>query len=277
MTALMDLPGPNGRNMGAAGIAIGTGTALGAPVGGRLYSLGPRAPLLAAAGLLLLVGVAAVRLPEGRLPPPDDRTGVLTALATLRDRPALAVPYAFGFADRFTAGFFALVGTVYIQTRYGLDPAATGMLLGAFFAPFALLQYPFGMLSDQIGRVAPITVGSFAYGLGILAVAVAPTPILAGAVLATVGVFAALCAPATLALVNDLAPGTGRGTATAGFNVAGSLGFLAGIVVGGMVAARVGFTAAFLVAGGSELLLAVGLLPILLRLDTARVTTFTDE
>ncbi len=44
MTMLMDLSGGHGRNMGAAGIAIGSGTALGAPLGGQLYGVAPTLP-----------------------------------------------------------------------------------------------------------------------------------------------------------------------------------------------------------------------------------------
>ena len=278
IATLMDLGGGNGRNMGAAGIAIGLGTGLGAPLGGQLYRLGPRTPLLVAAGLLLLVGLAATRLRE-RVGSETNETNethgrALAALSTVRERPALAVPYAFGFTDRFTAGFFALVGVVYFQTRFGLDAAGTGLLLGAFFLPFALLQYPLGVLSDRVGRVVPIAVGSFAYGVVVLAVLAAPTPALAALVMAVVGAFGALMAPATLALVNDLATTDGRGTASGGFNVVGSLGFLAGVVGGGTLASRFGFEAAFLVAGGGEILLAVALLPALLRLDVERVATF---
>jgi MFS family permease len=44
LAMLADLSGGHGHNMGAAGIAIGLGTALGAPIGGQLYSLSPFAP-----------------------------------------------------------------------------------------------------------------------------------------------------------------------------------------------------------------------------------------
>ena len=277
IAALMDLAGGSGRNMGAAGIAIGLGTGLGAPVGGQLYRLGPRAPLVVATGLLAVVGVAALRLDERADANGGTDGNLLAAVRVLRDRPALAVPFAFGFADRFTAGFFALVGVAFLQARFGLDPAATGLLLGAFFLPFALLQYPLGVLSDRVGRVGPVAAGSFAYGLVIVGVAFAPTVPVAAAVMALVGAFGALCAPATLALVNDLAAADQRGTATGGFNVVGSLGFLAGVVGGSLLAERVGYTTAFLVAGGAELLLAVALLPALSRLDTDRVATFAGE
>lgn len=274
VAALMDLGGGNGRNMGAAGIAIGLGTGLGAPVGGQLYRFGPRVPLVVTALLMLLVGVAALWLHDPERDAAGGRSGPLNALRSVRDRPALAVPFAFGFADRFTAGFFALVGVAYFQARFGLDAAATGLLLGAFFLPFALLQYPLGVLSDRIGRVGPVAAGSFAYGAVIIGVAFAPSAVVAAVVMALVGVFGALAAPATLALVNDLADVDGRGTATGGFNLVGSLGFLTGVVGGGTLAGMFDYRTAFLVAGSLEIALAFALLPALLRLDTGRVATF---
>jgi MFS family permease len=82
-----------------------------------------------------------------------------------------------------------------------------------------------------------------------------------------VGVLGALMSPATMALVTDLAGSDERGVTMAGFNAVGSLGFLAGILGGGWLAEQHGFDAAFLVAGGTELLLAAVALPALLRLD----------
>jgi hypothetical protein len=52
----------------------------------------------------------------------------------------------------------------------------------------------------------------------------------------------------------------------AGFNVFGSLGFLAGVLVGGTVAGLFGYFAAFLVAGGIELVVVLLSLPTLSRL-----------
>ncbi|MFC7098132.1 MFS transporter [Halobaculum marinum] len=271
ISALADRTGGNGRNMGIAGIAIGLGTATGAPLGGQLFEVGTAVPLYAAAGLLGVAAVGALTIPD-RPPGAGDREsgrrhGGLAALFTgVRERRDLAVPYAFAFVDRLTAGFFALVGTLYFRQAFGLGPGQTGLLLAAFFAPFALLQYPFGLLSDRVGRVLPVAAGSAVYGLVVVAVGFAPTVPLVALAMVAVGVLGALMAPATLALVVDLAADTDRGAAVAGFNAAGSLGFLAGSLVGGAVAAEYGFTAAFVVAGGSEFLLALAALPALLRL-----------
>ena len=274
ITMLMDLEGGHGRNMAAAGVAIGSGTALGAPVGGQLYEVDPFLPLAVAS--VLLVGVAGLAVFVADRAPDGERESLARALAGLRRTPALGLPYAFGFLDRFTAGFFALVGTLYFREGFGLDPGATGLMLALFFVPFAVLQYPFGVLSDRVGRTAPIVAGSACYGAGVLAVGQAPTVELAGAGMVAVGVLGALMAPATMALVTDLAGATERGAAMAGFNVFGSLGFLAGVVVGGTVADGYGYPAAFAVAGGLEVALALATIPFFLRLDVARTATFAE-
>jgi len=272
MSMLADLDGGHGRNMGAAGIAIGFGTALGAPIGGQLYEIGPFVPLWSAAALLVGVGLLALALVDRA--PPGDRDGVTEALVQLRETPALSIPYAFGFADRLTAGFFALVGTLYFRTAFDLSPGATGLTLALFFAPFALLQYPFGWLSDRVGRTVPIVVGSALYGLAVLGVGAAGTLTDARTGMVAVGVLGALMAPATMALVVDLAPNDQRGVSLAGFNAAGSLGFLAGVVGGGVVADTVGYNAAFAFAGGTELLLALVALPAFLKLQASRKRVF---
>jgi MFS family permease len=264
ITTLMDLPGGNGRNMGAAGLAIGAGTGLGAPVGGQLYGLGALVPLYAATAVLAAAGLCAALATDRT---PTDAGSLGRALAGVRDRPSLAVPYAFGFVDRLTAGFFALVGTVYFRTELGLDAAGTGLLLGAFFVPFALLQYPLGRLSDAVGRIIPVAAGSLVYGLAVVAVFYAPSVAVTALAMVAVGVLGALVAPATMALVSDLAATDQRGVAMGGFNVVGSLGFLSGIVAGATLAARVSFEAAFLAVGLSEVVIAVVALPLLLGLD----------
>jgi MFS family permease len=298
VTMLMDLDGGHGRNMGAAGIAIGGGTALGAPLGGQLYEVGTLVPLVVASGLFVVAAVLATRVRDrvpggaadtapastgGASPAATDAEspaapggfGRGTARAVVADvsrRPVLLVPYAFGFVDRLTAGFFALVGTFYFREVFELSPGATGLLLACFFAPFALFQYPFGALSDRVGRIGPVLVGSSVYGVAVVGVGLAPTVPLAAVAMLAVGVVGALMAPATMALVTDLAAPEGRATAMAGFNVFGSLGFLAGVLVGGGVASEFGYLAAFLVAGGVELLVVTATLPALPRL-VGRVRT----
>ena len=275
MTMLMDLGGGNGRNMGAAGIAIGLGAALGSVVGGQLAALDPFAPVYAGAVVLAVAAGVAATVGDTVAETTSDMTdsdadptppSLGGALATLRSRPSLAVPYAFGFIDRLTAGFFSLVGVFYFGDGFGLDAAGVGVALALFFLPFALLQYPLGSLSDRIGRFIPVVVGSIGYGLAIIAVGVASTAAAAMALMTLVGVAGAFVAPATMALVSDLCRPAERGVAMGGFNIFGSLGFLAGFLLGGVVADATGYLTAFLVVGGLEIGIALLALPAVRRL-----------
>jgi MFS family permease len=270
ITMLMDLDGGHGRNMGAAGIAIGAGAALGAPIGGGLYAFGPLAPILVSAVVLFVVAAVVSTLPDRT---PDRTHSIGAALASLYRTPGLAVPFAFGFADRFAAGFFGLIGTFYFRDTFDLEPSGIGLLLACFFVPFATLQYPFGAYSDRVGRVVPIVAGSAGFGVAILSVGIAPSIGTAAVAMFVVGVLGALVAPATMALVTDLVAPTERGAAMGGFNIFGSLGFLGGIIVGGWLASRYGYSVAFTVAGGLEIAIAVITLPVLLRIDPSPTAT----
>jgi MFS family permease len=59
----------------------------------------------------------------------------------------------------------------------------------------------------------------------------------------------------------------------AGFNIAGSVGFLVGIVAGGLVADAYGYRAAFLAVGGLEIVLAAATLPAFLRVERGRAAS----
>jgi len=266
ITSLMDLGGGNGRNMGAAGVAIGLGAAVGSVVGGALADLNAFYPVYAGAAVLAGSGLIAAtvddRVVVGGESAGDD-AGFRDVLARTRTTPGLAVPLAFGFVDRLTAGFFALVGVYYFQDpeTFGLSAGAAGATLALFFVPFALLQAPFGSLSDRVGRFLPVVIGSIAYGIVTIGVGVAPIYPVAAALMVLVGVCGALMAPATMALVTDLVEPEARGAAMGLFNVFGSLGFLAGFLIGGSATDLFGYTPAFLAVGGLELAIALTLFP----------------
>ncbi|MGQ3330318.1 MFS transporter [Halorubrum sp. FL23] len=285
VTALMDLRGGNGRNMGTAGVAIGLGAAVGSVVGGALADLSAFFPVYAGAAVLAGAGALAATVDDraiaDRAAAPDgsgsdgdgsssedseggsDDVGFRDVLARARTTRGLLVPLAFGFVDRLTAGFFALVGVYYFQdpATFGLSAGAAGATLALFFVPFAVLQAPFGSLSDRIGRFLPVVIGSIAYGIVTIGVGVAPVYPLAAAFMVLVGVCGALMAPATMALVTDLAEPEARGAAMGLFNVFGSLGFLAGFLIGGTATDQFGYTSAFLAVGGLELGIALALFP----------------
>ncbi|MFA9418012.1 MFS transporter [Natrinema sp. HArc-T2] len=256
ITMLMDRSGGHGRNMGAAGTAIGLGAALGSVVGGQLTTVDPLAPLYG--GAILLGGSAAL---AATIPDRSVGGGPLSIQSSIesdrvRSYPILLVPFAFGYIDRLTAGFFALTGVAYFRDTFDIDAATAGFTLALFFVPFAVLQYPVGSLSDRIGRFLPVVVGSLLYGVTIIAVVLSPTYVAAAILTVLVGVCGALVSPTTMALVTDIVPATERGAAMGGFNVFGSLGMLSGFLIGGTVTELYGYLPAFLVAGGLEVAIA---------------------
>jgi MFS family permease len=253
ITMLMDLSGGHGRNMGAAGTAIGFGAALGSVVGGRLATYDPLAPLYGGAVLLFGAAVLAWTVPDRS---PGDGLPVGTLVDRVRTRPVLLVPFAFGYVDRLTAGFFALAGVAYFRDTFGIDASQAGVTLALFFLPFAAFQYPVGSLSDRVGRFLPVVAGSMLYGVAIVAVALAPTYLLAAGLMVVVGLCGALVSPTTMALVTDVVPETERGAAMGGFNVFGSFGMLSGFLIGGLVTDLYGYVAAFAAAGGLEIAIA---------------------
>ena len=118
MTMLMDLTGGSGRNMGAAGIAIGLGAALGSVIGGQLTAVNPLGPLYGGVFLLFtVVGIAATLTDRS----PTTHLDIRTIVSGARTNSGLLISYSFGFIDRLTAGFFALVGVWYFRDVFGVS------------------------------------------------------------------------------------------------------------------------------------------------------------
>jgi MFS family permease len=268
-----------GRIMGMVGAGITLGVAIGAPLGGALGRDDPLLPVRVGAVLVTGLAVAAaLALPdvEGHVHRP--RLGEILRLT--RTNQALWAPLAYAFTDRFTVGFFTTTFTLFMGRVHHLPPERIGMLLGLFLGPFFLLSYPFGRLSERVSRVWMMGGGSLLYGIGLLTLGLWRVDTLPFLMVA-LGVLSAVMFVPSLILVMDLAPGTARATALGGFNAAGSLGFICGPLVGGWVSERVaaqstwlqGYTAAFAVAGVSEILCVVATLPLLRRLVRERRTT----
>jgi MFS family permease len=77
------------------------------------------------------------------------------------------------------------------------------------------------------------------------------------------GALAAVMFPPTLTLTGELSDARTRGSAMGGFNLAGSLGFALGPVVGAWAQERAGFGFAFVVAGALEITVVLVTLGIL--------------
>ena len=241
--------------MAALGGSVVFGVALGAPLGGFLGSADPLLPLRLGALVMALVGVGAMALVDG-----DDEarpTGAPPRLPTLRAPPALRLPYLFAFVDRLTVGFFVYAFPMYTARVLGLESATTGALIGAFMLPFAALSYPAGRLGVRVGQWRLVIGGSLGYAAVYAAIPWVGEAALWAAMVAG-GVLSAVMFGPTLVLVLDGSTDATRGVAMAGFNTAGSVGFLIGPLFAG--AMLQGVSAASGDAAAARVTFAVGAL-----------------
>ncbi|MGE0454986.1 MAG: MFS transporter [Vicinamibacteria bacterium] len=251
-----------GRYMGIMGGALILGVSLGAPVGGYVSRhFGARAPLEAAAALFLLLGIGSLALRDA--PAVRERLTLKAILGTLRGRPQLLVPYVFYFLDRYSVGLFIVVFPLYLGSLGISDPALRGRYLALFLLPFALLQPLAGRLCERTGPYPPLLVGSLLYGVVLCFVGYSGLFSL-WFVMVALGVLASIMFPPAMALVGELSDAHSRGSAMGGFNLAGSLGFAVGPVVGGWIDHEFGFGPAFVVAGLLEVIAVLLCVPFLI-------------
>ncbi|MDA8049617.1 MAG: MFS transporter [Rhodospirillales bacterium] len=131
----------------------------------------------------------------------------------------------------------------YARGLPGASPAMIGLALGAYGLTQGLLQIPFGLLSDRIGRKIMITIGLlfFAGGSVIAARAGSIEGVLFGRILQGAGAVGSV----VLALVADLTRQEVRTRAMAMVGVTIGLAFVVAIVVGPILNAVIGVPGIF--------------------------------
>lgn len=254
-----------GRTLGMMGAALMLGVGLGAPMGGYVSrDLGPRGPLWVGAVLFALIAFGALGLREA--PSRTDRITGRAVFAALRATPRLLWPWGFYLIDRLTIGLFLVALPLHLAALGNDSPVLRGRYLALFLLPFALLQPFSGRLAERFGPLRPLVWGSLGYGLALAAVGWAGQTALWPA-MALLGILAAVMFPPTMMLTAAWSPPEARASGMAGFNLAGSLGFAIGPVVGAWAQSHGGYQLTFLLAGGLEITMALAALPFLLRRD----------
>lgn len=261
-------PHLRGRLSALYGTAFLSGNIAGPLLGAALSFLGYRTPfLIYAAALFLAAAVAGVFLRGVRL---DDRQA--------DDRPRLSLHEALRVPAyrALLVGAFAH-GWTNFGVRISLLPlfAAAVPTLGAPLAGLGLTAYALGnflalqasgRLVDRLGRRPAVLAGLLVGGAAsvVFGLAMAVPAFLGLSALAGAG--AALIAPAQQAALADIV-GNDRsgGQALSTFSMVGDLGGFLGPVVAGLVAERLGFTAAFAFSGA---LMIAATLPWWLAPDT---------
>ncbi|HWO88525.1 MAG TPA: MFS transporter [Gemmatimonadales bacterium] len=265
-----------GERRGAAlGLIAGSvmvGVAIGAPLGGVLVGRSPATVYYAGAAIVLVAALVALA-PARRAPVAPPREPGSRYRWDHR-APHSWMPLMLGFQDRFTIGVFVSTFTLYLAEVVRLSPAERGMLMSLFMLPFAALCYPVGRLSDRSRWLLPLAIGNLGFGAAYACYGLLPAWMLAPAMVAS-GVLSALMYAPNLVLVGEMARhGAGEGL-FGGFQVAGSIGFLTGPLVGGLLVelskrltGEVAYAAIFAVVGASVMV--VGAVAVLTLRPLAR-------
>ncbi|MBZ2190479.1 MFS transporter [Alcanivorax sp. JB21] len=148
------------------------------------------------------------------------------------------------FALRMFGLFMLLpVFAVYGAALPGATPFLIGVAVGAYGLMQALLQLPFGMLSDRLGRRPVILAGLLLFVLGGVVAALADSiyGVIAGRALQGAGAIAAV----VMALVADVVSEQHRTRAMAGIGMSVGASFLLALVLGPILAAWLGLSGLF--------------------------------
>jgi MFS family permease len=157
------------------------------------------------------------------------------------------------FAFRMLGMFMVLpVLATYGMDLQGSTPALIGLAIGAYGLTQALLQIPFGMISDRIGRLPVIYIGLliFAFGSGVAAVSDSIWGVIAGRVLQGAGAISA----AVMALLSDLTREQHRTKAMAMIGMSIGLSFAVAMILGPLVTRAFGLGGLFWTTAGMALL-----------------------
>jgi predicted MFS family arabinose efflux permease len=175
----------------------------------------------------------------------------IPALSALERRAAGGL--AAIFAMRMLGLFMILpVFALYAEDLAGATPLLVGLAIGAYGLTQALLQIPFGLLSDRIGR-KPVIYGGlalFAVGSIIAAGAESIQAVILGRALQGSGAIAA----ATIALAADLTRETVRTRAMAAIGISVALSFAVALVIGPVLGELIGIGGIFWLTAGFAVL-----------------------
>jgi MFS family permease len=170
----------------------------------------------------------------------------------------------------FTCAYLRIPVLPLYAASLGADATRIGLINASFMLSAGLLSIPSGLVSDRVGRRAPILTGLFLLGSSSLLLYVCTTSPQLALVYLLFGVGLAAVAPNLMSFVADITPVTHLGRAYGWYTMALYAGMTLGPAAGGFLGRVLGLRQVFLVAG--LLLLALFCFTWLFLPGTAPVT-----
>ncbi|MDZ7632300.1 MAG: MFS transporter [Gemmatimonadaceae bacterium] len=260
MVAANRMAGPRrGGSLGLLGSSLMIGVAIGSPLGGRLVDHSPSLVYLVGAGVFVVAALISL----GISLPRAEQTATPSRRYEWNTQIQLAwVPLTYAFMDRFVIGVFVSTFTLFLGDVHQATGAQRGMLMALFLVPFALLCWPAGRLADRIGWYRPLVVSNILFGAVFAMYGRVPFSVLP-VLMVLSGVLSALMFAPNLLLTSEVARRAGDGIFGA-FQIAGSVGFLIGPALGGVLVSvlrdesgAVDYDGIFMLVGALEVVLAL--------------------
>ena len=134
-----------------------------------------------------------------------------------------------------------------IRAGLGLNYMQSGLLLSAHHITAGISQIPGGWLSDHFNRYVVVAIGVGGVGLAALAVGLSSAyyPLLI--ILVIMGILSGAYHPSAVSLLSSSFERARRGKVIGLHLVGGSIGFTIGPVLGGLIAAMLGWRSAFII------------------------------
>jgi MFS family permease len=171
-------------------------------------------------------------------------------------RYALVVMVGINFIN-YLARFVPAVTGPLIQKEFHLNDAHAGALATAFLLVYAIAALPFGLWADRWVRKNIVAIGVTIWSVATVLTALSQNFLHLFIGRAVVGIGEASYYPAGTSLLSDYFPKETRARAMAIWQVGTALGIGAGFAGGGLVAAKFGWRAAFLVTSVPGLIFAI--------------------
>ncbi len=185
--------------------------------------------------------------------PFEGKSAVVASTMTPSERRA-SLSLASIFALRMLGLFLILPVFVLEAGKYpgGDDPALVGLAMGVYGLTQALLQFPFGLASDRLGRKPVIVFGLAVFAIGSFVAALAPslTWLLIGRAVQGAGAISA----AVTALLADQTRDEVRTKSMALVGASIGLMFALSLIVAPLLVASIGLAGLFVLTGGLTLL-----------------------